>query len=1060
MRACANCGEQNPDRARFCLACGEPLPAKDAERREVRKTVTVLFADLAGSTALGERLDPESLRRVMDRYFDRMSAVVESHGGVVEKFIGDAVMAVFGIPVLHEDDALRAVRAADGMREALIDLNEELAADFEVHIDVRIGINTGEVVTGHGEGQRLVTGDAVNVAARLEQAAASGEVLVGESSYRLIRDAVLAEPVQPLALKGKGEAVPAYRILRVEAGAEGLTRRLDSPMVGRDHERSLLAEAFDRAVRERTCHLFTVLGSAGVGKSRLVADFLTGVEERARVMRGRCLPYGEGITFWPIREVVSTAAAIAEEDPPERAVALLRELLADEPEAIATDVAALLGFTPGVVAPEEGSRAVRRLLEALGRRQPLIVLFDDIHWAEPAFLDLVEHVADLSRDAPILLLCVARPELLELRPDWGGGKLNATTILLQPLSPTECRTLIENLLGGTGLDAPTSQRVLEAAEGNPLFVEQMIAALVDDGVLERRNGGWSMRENVRSVPVPDSIHALLAARLDRLGEAERSVIERASVVGRVFYRSAVAELSPEGLRPTVGSDLLTLVRKDLIRPQGAEFADEDTYRFLHMLIRDAAYESLPKEVRADLHERFARWLESVAGSREREFEEIVAYHLEQACLYRRELGPSDEALENLARTTAARLFAAAERARDRGDPGAAATSVARALDLLPASDDPPPRALLLYGEALYDRGDPTRSRDAYLRAAEIATRSNDGPLATWSRALARTREISLDPTVRFADVLAENERAVEVIRPAGDPGLLAQALHSVGLLLFWLGRSGESRVAFAEALAVAMSAGDEREARRARRGLCSAMLYGATPARLVIEEARQHIEATEGGPDEAWPQSALAMGLAMSGSIEDGRRHLARFREIATEFGLRMNLLAGHALAEVEFAAGAPERVIEELEPGLLELAAIGETGYATTTAAFLARAYADLGRLEEAEAAAHKSAGWAAVDDPMSQSSWRAQLARVLGRRGDLAEAEKLISEAVGVAEGIDYRNARAAVFLAAAELAELRGDRTQAARWMRRAIEEYELRENAVAAARAREQLASLDS
>jgi class 3 adenylate cyclase/tetratricopeptide (TPR) repeat protein len=1060
MRACASCGEQNPDRAKFCLSCGEPLPESESgPRREVRKTVTVLFTDLAGSTALGERLDPESLRRVMDRYFERMSAVVESHGGVVEKFIGDAIMAVFGIPVLHEDDALRAVRSADGMRDALVGLNQELAADFDVAIEVRTGVNTGEVVTGQDAGQRLVTGDAVNVAARLEQAAASGEILVGEATYRLVRDAVLAEPVEPLTLKGKAETVPAYRITRVEAGAEGLSRRLDSPMVGRDHERSLLAQAFDRAVEDRTCHLFTVLGSAGVGKSRLVADFLAAVENRAQIIRGRCLPYGEGITFWPIREVVSKAAGIAEEDSPDVASARLRELLADEPESIASDVAALLGFTPGVVAPEEGARAVRRLFETLARRRPLVVLFDDIHWAEPGFLDLVEHIADLARDAPILLLCVARPELLEVRPGWGGGKLNATSILLQPLSPTECRTLMENLLGGAGLDAATAQRIVEAAEGNPLFVEQMIAALVDDGILERHEGRWAMREGVLSVPVPESIHALLAARLDRLGQDERSVIERASVVGRVFYRSAVTELAPDTIRASVESHLVTLVRKDLIRPQGAEFADEDTYRFLHMLIRDAAYESMPKEVRADLHERFAGWLESVAGSREREFEEIVAYHLEQACLYRREIGPSDETLEVLARGTAARLFGAAERAGERGDARAGVGLFGRAIALLPSGDDPRPRSLLTFSELLEAAGDPARAHDVRLQAADIAARSGDEPLATLARALAGVVSLSLDPTVRFAGVLDDLERAVEVLRPTGDMRLLTQALVFVGLLQFWLGRSAEALKTHTETMKLAEAAHDEVGAGRARRAVCTDLVFGALPAPLVIEEARRCLEATAGGPDEAQAQGALAIGLGMIGSIEEGRTRLARAREIFTEFGQSIWVAAGHVFAEFETIAGDHAAVIEQLEPGLRELESIGETGFATTTAAHLAYVYVEAGRLEDAEVAARKSAAWAAEDDVDAQCSWRVALARVMARRRDWEQAEGLIAEAVRVVEGMDYHNRRGWTFLAAAEVAELRGDRDEAAGWVRRAIEEYDLRENRVSSDAARAKLASLE-
>jgi class 3 adenylate cyclase len=562
MPRCAACGQENPDGFRFCGACGAEL-APAAIPREQRKTVTVLFCDATGSTALGEQLDPEALRRTMGRYFGEIRWIVERHGGTVEKFIGDAVMAVFGIPVAHEDDALRAVRAAGEIRERIGSLGEELG----VALSFRTGVNTGEVVAG--EGETLVTGDAVNTAARLEQAAPPGEVLLGPTTLVLVRDAVEVEAVEPLELKGKRERVPAFRLVSVDPTAEAYARHLDAPLVGRVREKARLAGEYELAVAERACHLFTLLGSAGVGKSRLVAEFLAGVGGEADVLRARCLHYGDDITYWPLVEILLAIGV--------------------EPESV-------LGTSPA-----ETQLAFRKLLEARAAERPQIVVLDDIQWAEGVFLDLIEHVADWSRDAPIFLLCMARPELLEDRSSWGGGKLNAATILLEPLSAGDCDVLIDELAGDLVVDPDVRRRILAAADGNPLFIEEMLAMVAEgDGQTD--------------VVVPPTIHALLQARLDRLAAEERDVIGRGAVEGQVFHRGAVQELAEEPSRESVPTHLLTLVRKDLIRPHQPTFAGDDAYRFRHLLIRDAAYEALPKETRAELHERFAAWLERHADS--------------------------------------------------------------------------------------------------------------------------------------------------------------------------------------------------------------------------------------------------------------------------------------------------------------------------------------------------------------------------------------------------------------------------------------------------------------
>ena len=498
MAACPSCGEANPDHARFCLACGAPLE-EPAAPREMRKTVTVVFSDVIDSTPLGEALDAESYRRMLSRYFIEVSRVLEHHGGTVEKFIGDAVMAVFGIPVVHEDDALRAVRAVTELRESLHALNEELRAEFGMELRVRTGINTGEVVAGDpSEGQAFATGSAVATAQRLEAAASPGEILIGDSTYRLVREAVLVEPLEPLQLKGKAQPVRAWRLLGVLTGAPAFARRLDAPMVGRDRELGRLRTAFEEAVRTRECRVINVIGTAGIGKSRLVKELLSSVDDEASVLTGRCLPYGKGITYWPLRDLVRRAAGEVSREGIER-------LVEGEPDAskVAARIAGAIGIAGSTSAPEETMWAVRRLLERLATDAPLVIAFDDLQWAEPTFLDLIEYLLGWIRDAPILIVCMARPDLLEQHPGWLGAA-RASAIVLDPLSEPEAEALLELLSGETELAADLFTQITEAAEGNPLYVEQMLAMLTENG------------STPHDLTIPPTIHALLAARLDRL----------------------------------------------------------------------------------------------------------------------------------------------------------------------------------------------------------------------------------------------------------------------------------------------------------------------------------------------------------------------------------------------------------------------------------------------------------------------------------------------------------------------------------------------------------------
>ena len=528
---CPECGQENPDGFRLCGMCGSPL-ARDAS--EQRKLATMVFCDMSGSTAMGERVDAESVREMMFAYFHEMRAAIERHGGTVEKFIGDAVMAVFGVPVAHEDDALRACRAAYEMQLRLDSLNTELERRYGSLIALRIGVNTGEVVAGDATSrQALVTGDAVNVAARLEQAAAPGEILLGESTFRLVRGAVSAEPVAPLELKGKSEPMPAYRLLDVDGAAPARAGRLDTPLVGRRAELALLRRHLTDA-RSGTPALVTVLGEPGVGKSRLAADLLAEAEPDFRVLTGRCLEYGEGITYWPIAEIVRQAADIRDEHSRMEAVALIEAVV---PPADATIVAQAIGLVDGRASTQEIAATIQRFVAAFAGRRPLLILVDDVHWAEPALLELLASFPEHAGVPQLLVVCLARPELLDRDVSWDA------TVRLQPLEHEESVALVETLLSEAAVPPSVVERISIAAAGNPLFVEELVGMLVEDGLLERRDEAWVAAPSLAELAIPPTLRELLGARLDRMPTGERAALERGSIEGQVFHRGAVVHLS-------------------------------------------------------------------------------------------------------------------------------------------------------------------------------------------------------------------------------------------------------------------------------------------------------------------------------------------------------------------------------------------------------------------------------------------------------------------------------------------------------------------------------------
>jgi class 3 adenylate cyclase/tetratricopeptide (TPR) repeat protein len=994
VNACPNCGAENPEGFRFCGSCGAAL-AEAAPAREVRKTVTVLFCDVVGSTALGERVDPEPLRRLMGNYFEQMRSIVERHGGTVEKFIGDAVMAVFGIPQSHEDDALRAVRASAEMHAA--------AAPLE--LGIRIGINTGEVVTG--EGETLVTGDAVNVAARLEQAASPGETLIGSGTLHLVRDAVETEPTEPLELKGKAEPLQAHRVLALDPDASSVTRRLDRPMVGRTRELERLLSDFDHAVNASSSHMFTLLGAAGVGKSRLVRAFLEAIGERARVLRGRCLPYGEGITYWPVVEVLIQ--------------------LGREPEGI-------IGGSP-----PEAQLAFRRLLEEEAATQPLLLYFDDLQWADATFLDLVEHIADWSRDAPIFLLCAARPDLLDLRPTWGGGKLNASSLLLESLSPRESAELVGGLLEEVELDENARARIVEAAEGNPLFVEEMVAMVRDDGVDEE-------------VAVPPTIHALLQARLDRLGGDERTVIERGAVEGKIFHRGAVLELAPAPVRPAVGTHLLTLVRKELIRPEQATLPGEDAFRFRHLLIRDAAYESVPKQTRAALHEQFAAWLDTHAQLVEQD--EIVGYHLEQAARYREEIGSPDA---STAEQAFRRLAAAGRGALARSDWNAARALMRRALDLLPLGHAARVDVLPDYYLALLESGDPG---EASAVAAELVASPEEA-----AQAYGAMFEGELEITNRRSSTFGAPEfqqtvaSAIERFERLGDSKGLAYAFRIAGWERWASLRFAESIEKFEAAADHAARAGIKYLEDEARARIARGHSSGPTPVtetiRRLEELAREHADRPLA---VAGIQSGIARALAMRGEIA-AARELQDAEELYLEAGMVLEATSLYwTKAFVARCAGdseEEERLLREMVELLEEL---DDRVYLSTHVMQLGLCLAERGKDEEAWRALERAQEVTSADDIIDVVGLGVLEAVLRARRGELGPAQELARRALARGDETDHIDLRLDTRWRTAEVFELAGSGDEARALLKENVEIAERYGHLVAAERARKRLATL--
>jgi class 3 adenylate cyclase len=709
MRTCANCGQENPEVARFCLACGTQLVDSGAAREE-RKVVTVLFADLVGFTSRAEQLDPEDVRAMLSPYYTRLRQELERRGGTVEKFIGDAVMALFGAPVAHEDDPERAVRAALAIRNGLTELNE---ADPKLELQIRIAVNTGEALIALGanpsEGEGMASGDVVNTAARLQSSAPVNGILVGETTYRATERAIEYREADPVTAKGKSEPVKVWEVLepRARYGVD-IGRRGRVPLMGREQELDVLLDALARVRSESASQLVTLVGVPGIGKSRLVFELSAAVDEDPELIfwrQGRSLPYGEGVTYWALAEIVKAQAGILETDSAEETLEKLRrtvqDVVADAGEAdwIESDLRPLVGLEDdeqgGSDRQAEAYGAWRRFFEHLAERGPLVLVFEDLHWADDGLLDFVDDLVEWASAVPLLVVCVARPELLSRRPGWGGGKPNATTLSLSPLTRDDTARLVAALLEQAVLPAELQAALLTRAEGNPLYAEEYVRMLQDRGFLQRENGAWRF-EGSDDLPLPESVQGIVAARLDALSPEEKALIQNAAVLGKVFWAGAVAIVGGSERGP-VEERLRTLGRKEFVRRERrSSVAGEEQYIFLHVLVRDVAYGQIPRARRAAKHRLAAEWIASLSTERSEDRAEMLAHHYLSAIELAQASGQDASEFAEPARLA---LRDAGDRALALNAFAAAARFFEFALALWPPDDLERPSLLLRLGKA-------------------------------------------------------------------------------------------------------------------------------------------------------------------------------------------------------------------------------------------------------------------------------------------------------------------------------------------------------------------------
>lgn len=1005
--------------------------------RSVRKIVTVVFADVTGSTLLASTLDPETLRTVMGAFFGAMRSVVERHGGTVEKISGDEVMAVFGVPVVHEDDGIRALRAATGMHDALEGLNAGLERDYGFRLGLRIGVNTGEVVTGDERDTPLVTGEAVNVGKRLQENASPGDVLLGPMTRAVVLPAAELEPVGSVELRGRPEPLPSYRLVRLIETRVTDGRDHSAPLVGRREELAGLRTAYERACSERSCQVGIVLGDAGIGKTRLTRELTAEVAGGAQVLVGRCISYGEGATYLPLVEVVrqatrdTTLEAILEGDPDAEQVArALRGLVGDHDAPLPADEAAL---------------AVRRLLETLAGRSPLVLVLEDLHWAEPTLLDLVEDLVERSSGAPLLVLAVARPNLAERRPHWLVESPERVVMLLDPLADEEAEELVTVLAGET-VDASARARVIAIAEGNPLFAEQLL-------VLVRERGPEALESR------PPTVEALLASRLDALPPVERSAAERAAVIGRDFRRSELVALSPPEEAALAEQTLGSLTRAGFVRARRATASAEDSYAFHHVLIRDVAYAGVPKARRAELHEQLADWL----AEQDEAPEEIVGYHLEQASRNLVELGSFERRRAKLAADGGEVLGRAGVRALARGDSHAANNLLTRASSLLPSGNPLRLELLAELGVAQRMGGHLARAEQVLADAVDEAAAAHDRRFELRARIELAAVRLASDPGGAAEELLHLTEVAAPVFEALGDD----RALGRVWFLTAFLQGAFYCRNAAWEEAA-------ERAVKHYRRagwstatclqGLAAALFYGPRPAADALARcddlaASEVTDRVGEAHINVW-RGAL---LALRGEFDEARASVARARETYEELGhpTTVSATCDFVRGHTEMLAGDFATAEAVFRTSATALEERGEWAHLATRAAEVADAIHAQGRYAEAVEWTDIARRHSTSDDISAEFTWRSVRAKALAAIGERDEAEELGREGLRLVDTTDALNQRADVRLDLAETLRLVGHADEAAALAEEAAGLYALKGNNVGVQRARsvvEQLAAV--
>jgi class 3 adenylate cyclase/tetratricopeptide (TPR) repeat protein len=1038
MPVCGRCGEDNPERARFCLACAAPLAAPPVARREERKRVSVLFCDLVGFTSRSERLDVEDVRAVLAPYYARLRADLERFGGTVEKFIGDAVMALFGAPVAHEDDPERAVRAALAIREAIAELDE---ADPSLDLHVRIGVTTGEALVALDaqprEGEGMASGDVVNTAARLQAAAPVDGVLVDETTHRATDRVIEFEQAKPVTAKGKTDPVVVWRARapRASLGVD-VAQAPSTPLLGRDHELGLLRDALGRVRREPAAQLLTLVGVPGIGKSRLVWELLQTVEAEPGLTtwrQGRSLPYGEGVAFWALGEMVKAQAGILETDPAEAAAAKLDRavapLLEDDVEAgwVAGHLRPLVGLAgageSGGDRQAEAFAAWRRFCEALAEQGPAVLVFEDLHWADDTLLDFLDHLIDWAAEVPLLVICTARPELLARRPGWGGGKPNAATVSLAPLSADDTARLVASLLNQALLPAETQAALLSRAGGNPLYAEEYVRMLADRGFLRKVGGTWRL-EHAGELPLPESVQGIIAARLDALSAEEKALLQDAAVLGKVGWLGALAALADTSPL-LLESRLHALERRELLRRERrSAVAGERQYAFRHVLVRDVAYAQLPRAARAQRHRRAAEWLQTLAPDRAEDRAELLAHHWQAALQFAQTTGQDTGELPQQTRRA---LRDAGDRALDLNAFAAAARWYAAALELWPAHDAERPRLLLRLGQA--------RAYGEQTGADEL-TQARDGLLAAGDREAAAQAEALLGRLLRSQGQgergMQHDQRAAALLEQTGPSRAKAYVLSNLAASLSMAGDLKEAIRVGRQALVMADDLGADELRARARNHLGVARVLDGDRSGIADLEDAVTIAEQANSPHCALAYNNLASSLVLLGELAHGYELRTKAREAAERFGLahelrvlRVERVLEHywtgrwdaALHDAELfladaetgsqhlmevvcwlvrgwiglARGDPSGAIEDTGTGLRLGRMARERQFLYPALASHARALVSAGRTDEAEARASELFNKLAEEGVIATDpDWSRDLAVVfqaLGRGAELAE-------------------------------------------------------------------------